>query len=112
MPDAPRRFPGCQSDPKWLDFGASVIDPRFAGASDRLSGEDLHAVVDGCATGEALLRDHAVAPKAKETTAACFRSARSDTAIPVDTSDSGFGINATERATTLLPDERLSPAIG
>jgi thioester reductase-like protein len=105
-------FLDVEADPKWLEFGASVIDPKFAGGSNRLSGEDLQAVVDGCATGEALLRGHAIAPSAKETTAACFRPARSDTAIRVDASDSGFGINATERAPTLLPDEQLSPAMG
>lgn len=50
-----------EADPKWLDLGASVIDPNFAGASNQLSNEDLQAVVKGCASGEALLRDHAIA---------------------------------------------------
>jgi len=54
-------FLDVDADPKWLDFGASVIDPSFAGVSDRLSSEDLQAVVEGCAAGEALLRDHAMA---------------------------------------------------
>jgi hypothetical protein len=52
-----------EADPKWLDFGAGVIDPSFVGASSRLSSEDLQAVVQGCAAGEALLRDHAIALK-------------------------------------------------
>ena len=56
-------FLDVDADPKWLDFGASVIDPSFAGVSDRLSSEDLQAVVEGCAVGEALLRHHAIAPK-------------------------------------------------
>jgi thioester reductase-like protein len=60
-------FLDVEADPKWLEFGASVIDPRFAGASNRLSTEDLRAVVEGCATGEALLREHGIAPEAKET---------------------------------------------
>jgi thioester reductase-like protein len=50
-------------DPDWLGFGASVIDPSFTGASSRLSGEDLQAVVQACAPGEALLRDHSIASK-------------------------------------------------
>jgi thioester reductase-like protein len=53
-------FLDVEADPKWLDFGASVIDPSFAGASNQLSREDLQAVVKGCAVGEALLRDHAI----------------------------------------------------
>jgi thioester reductase-like protein len=60
-----------EADPKWLDFGASVIDPTFAGASSRLSREDLQAVVECCAPGEALLRDYGIAARAKETVAAC-----------------------------------------
>jgi sulfotransferase family protein len=56
-------FLDVDADPKWLDFGAGIIDPRFAGASNRLSSEDLQAVVESCALGEALLRDDAVAPK-------------------------------------------------
>jgi nucleoside-diphosphate-sugar epimerase len=56
-------FLDVEADPEWLDFGDSVIDPRFAGVSNRLSSEDLQAVVEGCAVGEALLRCHAIAPK-------------------------------------------------
>jgi nucleoside-diphosphate-sugar epimerase len=56
-------FLDIEADPKWLDFGATVIDPSFTGASNQLSSEDLQAVVEGCAAGEALLRDHAIAPK-------------------------------------------------
>jgi thioester reductase-like protein len=56
-------FLDVDADPKWLDFGASIIDPSFAGVSNRLSSEDLQAVVEGCAVGEALLRHHAIAPK-------------------------------------------------
>jgi thioester reductase-like protein len=54
-------FLDIEADPKWLDFGATVIDPSFTGASNQLSSEDLKAVVEGCAAGEALLRDHAIA---------------------------------------------------
>jgi hypothetical protein len=57
------KFLDVDADPEWLDFGASVIDPSFAGVSDRLSSEDLQAVVEGCAAGEALLRDHVVGLK-------------------------------------------------
>ena len=56
-------FLDVDADPKWLDFGASIIDPIFAGVSNRLSSEDLQAVVEGCAAGEALLRDHVAALK-------------------------------------------------
>jgi thioester reductase-like protein len=56
-------FLDVDADPKWLDFGARIIDPSFAGVSNRLSGEDLQAVVEGCAAGEALLQDHAMALK-------------------------------------------------
>jgi nucleoside-diphosphate-sugar epimerase len=56
-------FLDVEADPKWLDFGDSVIDPSFVGVSDRLSSEDLQAVVEGCAVGEALLRDRAIGPK-------------------------------------------------
>jgi thioester reductase-like protein len=56
-------FLDVEADPKWLDFGASVIDPSFVGISNRLSGTDLQAVVEGCAAGEALLRDHLIALK-------------------------------------------------
>jgi hypothetical protein len=56
-------FLDVDADPKWLDFGARIIDPSFAGVSNRLSDEDLQAVVEGCAAGEALLQDHAMALK-------------------------------------------------
>ncbi len=56
-------FLDVDADPQWLDFGASIIDPSFAGVSNRLSSEDLQAVVEGCAAGEALLRDHVMALK-------------------------------------------------
>ncbi len=56
-------FLDVDADPNWLDFGASIIDPSFAGVANRLSSKDLQAVVEGCAAGEALLRDHAVALK-------------------------------------------------
>jgi hypothetical protein len=39
-------FLDVEADPKWLDFGASVIDPTFAGAAGRLSREDLQAAVN------------------------------------------------------------------
>jgi nucleoside-diphosphate-sugar epimerase len=55
-------FVDVEPDPEWLDFGTSVIDPAFAGASSRLSAVDQQAVIDSCATGEALLRDDAIAP--------------------------------------------------
>jgi hypothetical protein len=64
-------FLDVEADPKWLDFGASVIDPGFAGASSRLSTADLQAVVEACAAGEAQLRDCGIAALAKETVAAC-----------------------------------------
>jgi nucleoside-diphosphate-sugar epimerase len=54
-------FLDVEANPTWLDFGASVIDPRFAGACNRLSAEELQSVIDSCATSEALLRDHAIA---------------------------------------------------
>jgi hypothetical protein len=56
-------FLDVDADPKWLDLGDSLIDPSFAGVSNRLSSEDLQAVVEGCAAGEALLRDHAMTLK-------------------------------------------------
>jgi hypothetical protein len=55
-------FLDVDADPRWLDFGAGLIDPSFAGVSNRLSSDDLQAVVEGCAAGEALLRDNAMAP--------------------------------------------------
>ena len=57
------KFLDVDADPEWLDFGASVIDPSFAGVSNRLPSEDLQAVVEGCAAGEALLRDHVMGLK-------------------------------------------------
>jgi len=63
-------FMDVEADSTWLDFGASVIDPRFAGASNRLPGEQLQAVIDICATSEALLRDRPVVAKVKETAVA------------------------------------------
>jgi thioester reductase-like protein len=59
-------FLDLEADLKWLETGASVIDPRFAGASNRLCTDDLRAVVEGCATGEALLREHSIAPQAEK----------------------------------------------
>jgi thioester reductase-like protein len=59
-------FLDVESDPDWLDLGAGAISPRFAGASNQLSTEDLRAVVEGCAAGEALLREHGVVPEPKE----------------------------------------------
>jgi nucleoside-diphosphate-sugar epimerase len=63
-------FLDVEADPKWLEFGASVIDPRFAGGADRLSAEEQHALIESCAPGEALLREHGIAAEAKEMTAA------------------------------------------
>jgi thioester reductase-like protein len=56
-------FLDVDANPQWLDFGAEVIDPRFTGVSNRLSADDLAAVVEGCAAGEALLREHAMTLK-------------------------------------------------
>lgn len=64
------RFLDVEADPKWLEFGASVIDPRFTGASSRLSAEDLQAVTEASAPGEACLAKHSVAAGADEITAA------------------------------------------
>jgi hypothetical protein len=50
-----------EADPKWLEFGTSVIDPKFTGASSRLSAEELRAVNENCAPAAALLAEHAVA---------------------------------------------------
>jgi thioester reductase-like protein len=96
-------FLDVEADPKWLDFGASVIDRRFAGAANRLSSGDLQAVVEGCATGEALLRDHAIARKAKQRP----RPARSDRSLLVDATDSGVRINVTKPGPTPVAQERL-----
>ena len=53
-------FLDVDADSKWLEFGASVIDPRFTGASNRLSAEELRAVIDSCAPAAARLAEHAV----------------------------------------------------
>ncbi|WAJ46675.1 SDR family oxidoreductase [Mycobacterium sp. Aquia_216] len=63
-------FLDVEANPKWLDYGIGVIDPRFSGASTRLSGEELRAVVESCAPGAARLAEHAVAAGANEITAA------------------------------------------
>jgi thioester reductase-like protein len=59
-----------EPDPKWLEFGASVIDPRFTGASNRLSAEELQAVTECCAPAAAVLAEHAVAAGANKISAA------------------------------------------
>jgi thioester reductase-like protein len=56
-------FLDIDADPNWLGLGADVMDPSFTGASKQLSGQELQAVVEGCAPGEALLRDHSIALK-------------------------------------------------
>jgi nucleoside-diphosphate-sugar epimerase len=53
-------FLDVDADANWLDFGASVIDPSFAGTSTRLSSTELQAVLERCADGEALLRNDVV----------------------------------------------------
>lgn len=58
------------ADPKWLEFGSSVIDPKFTGASARLSADELKAVVETCAPGAACLAKHAVGAGADGVTAA------------------------------------------
>jgi hypothetical protein len=63
-------FLDVEADPNWLEFGASLIDPRFAGGANRLSIEDRHALIESCAAGEALVRQHGIAAGAKEMTAA------------------------------------------
>jgi nucleoside-diphosphate-sugar epimerase len=63
-------FLDVEADPNWLEFGASLIDPRFVGSANRLSAEDQHALIESCAAGEALLRGHGIAAEAKEMTAA------------------------------------------
>jgi nucleoside-diphosphate-sugar epimerase len=63
-------FLDVEADPKWLEFGASVIDPRFAGSANRLSTEEQRALIESCAAGEALLREHGIAAETKEMTAA------------------------------------------
>jgi len=63
-------FLDVEADPKWLGFGAGVIDPGFAGGANRLSTEDQNALIECCAGGEALLREHCIAAEAKEMTAA------------------------------------------
>jgi len=63
-------FLDVEADPNWLEFGASLIDPRFVGAANRLSTEDQYALIETCVAGEALLREHGIAAGAKEMTAA------------------------------------------
>ena len=53
-------FLDVEADPKWLEFGTSVIDPKFTGASNRLSADELQAVVESCAPGSACLTEHVV----------------------------------------------------
>jgi hypothetical protein len=62
-------FLDVEADPKWLEFGTSVIDPRFTGASNRLSPEELQAVIASSAPAAARLAEHAVATGANEVTA-------------------------------------------
>ncbi|OBA59554.1 hypothetical protein A5647_17625 [Mycobacterium sp. 1100029.7] len=62
-------FLDVQADPKWLEFGASIIDPKFSGASNRLSAEELQAVVENCAPATALFAEHAAAAGAGEISA-------------------------------------------
>ena len=62
VPGAARRIPGRRSRSEVAGLRCGVIDPRFADCSNRLSSEDLQAVVEGCATGEALLRAHSHRP--------------------------------------------------
>ena len=64
------RFLDLDADPEWLEFGSSVIDPRFTGASNRLSAEELQAVIDSCAPARARLAEHGVAAGANEIGAA------------------------------------------
>ncbi|GBG36569.1 hypothetical protein NJB14197_11340 [Mycobacterium montefiorense] len=64
------RFLDVDADPKWLEFGASVIDPRFTGASNRLSAQELQAVIESCAPAVTRLAEHAVAAAANEIGAA------------------------------------------
>lgn len=63
-------FLDVEADPKWLEFGTTVIDPRFSGASSRLSADELQAVVDSCAPGAARLVERAVAAGVDEIPAA------------------------------------------
>jgi hypothetical protein len=53
-------FLDVEADPKWLEFGSSVIDPKFSGASSRLPADELQAVVESCAPGTACLAEHSV----------------------------------------------------
>jgi hypothetical protein len=62
-------FLDVEPDPKWLEFGASVIDPRFSGGANRLSCEKQDALVEICAASEALLGEYGIAAGAKEMTA-------------------------------------------
>jgi nucleoside-diphosphate-sugar epimerase len=59
-------FLDIEADQKWLDFAAGVIDPRFAGAASRLPTDELQAVNEACAVGEAILRDHGIAAEARQ----------------------------------------------
>jgi hypothetical protein len=63
-------FLDVDADPGWLEFGTSVIDPRFTGASNRLSAEELQAVIESCTPAAARLAEHAVAAAANEIGAA------------------------------------------
>jgi hypothetical protein len=62
-------FLDVEPDPTWLEFGTSVIDPRFTGASNRLSAAELQAVIESCAPAAARFAEHAVAAGANEVTA-------------------------------------------
>jgi nucleoside-diphosphate-sugar epimerase len=59
-------FLDIEADQKWLDFAAGVIDPRFAGAASRLPSDELQAVNEACAVGEAILREHGIAAEARQ----------------------------------------------
>lgn len=63
-------FLSVEADPKWLEFGTSVIDPKFTGASARLSADELGAVIESCAPGAACLDKHAAGAGADGVTAA------------------------------------------
>jgi hypothetical protein len=59
-------FLDIEADQKWLNFAAGVIDPRFAGAASRLPTDELQAVNEACAVGEAILREHGIAAEARQ----------------------------------------------
>ena len=91
VPDAPCRFPGCR-------IRSEVAGLRCERHRPEVRGRFPSAVRRGSARGRGRLRhwrsplrDHAVAPTAKETTAACFWSARSDTATTVAAAIPGWG---------------------